>query len=371
MTGLESAIRNALERAGARDAATRARIYDAARSALEKGLAQRADLDPAVAQAQRDRFEALVRDVEAEEAEREAEAVEIGGIARDAEEPAGAAAPRLEGVRRETPAEVRAPEVSLAPASAPRKAAEAAAAPVAVAAEVKTERTRRGRKIAKRAEKQERRDRRRRRRGGLWSSLFLLLTLLVFGGLALWFVDATGLLQEAGSTNGGPNSFTKFDGGPGLATQGGFVGAWTPIYRPGKDADPAAGSAARVEIVKTERGQAARITSTSPGADGAVRFTVPVAAMQVLAKGKATIALDARDVEGKPTQISIECDFGSLGTCRRRRVDVANEMTDVVFNADVADGATLGGPGAIIINSDVGGRGRPVDIFAVGVQPQR
>lgn len=369
MTGLESAIRNALERAGARDAATRERIYAAARAALDKGLDQRSDLDPAAAEAQRERFEALVGEIEAEEAARE-EPVEIGGIGRE-EAAASAGAPRVEAERREAREGSGAPEVVLAPAAAPRKAAGAeAVAPVAVAVDEKPERTRRGRKIARREAKQERRNRRRDRRYGLFSSLFFLVTLLVFGGLALWFVNATGLLQTTGAAGGGPNSFTKFDGGPGLVTQGGFVGAWTPIYRPGKDAAPAAGPAATVEIVKTERGQAARITSANAGADGAVHIAVPVAAMQVLAAGKATIALDARDVEGKPTQISIECDFGSLGTCRRRRVDVANEMTDVVFNADVADGATPNGPGSIIINSDIAGKGRPVDIFAIGVQPQ-
>lgn len=67
MSGLETAIRNALERSDRSNAEIRARIYQSARQALENGLQKQQIEDPEVISVQRQRLEAVIRAIEMEE----------------------------------------------------------------------------------------------------------------------------------------------------------------------------------------------------------------------------------------------------------------------------------------------------------------
>jgi cytoskeletal protein RodZ len=71
VSGLETAIRNALSRSERGDATIRARIYQTARQALEAGLTRQAVTDPHVIAAERQRLEMKIREIEGEERERE------------------------------------------------------------------------------------------------------------------------------------------------------------------------------------------------------------------------------------------------------------------------------------------------------------
>lgn len=371
MTGLETAIRSALERAGASDAATRERVYRSARAALEKGLAQRPDLDPEAADAQRQRFEALVREIEEDEVRSREDADRTSGLA-SAPAPA-AEIPVVEADRSERRApSAEAPVIAISEGrlgASPGVAREMPAAETVVG-EVKPERTRRGRKKEAREEKRARRERRKGRGSGLLSTLFLLVTLIVFGGIALWFLDVSGLLDESRQGGGGPASFSRRNAeGAGLMTSGGFVGDWIPVFRAGKDDPPSPGSAATVEPIKDEQGQAVRITSAGNGPEARVRISFPIDTLRRMAGNEWVIALNARAAGSEPTQIAIECAFGSLGDCGRRRIDVAVETTDIVFKVDFTKGTPPAEPGYLLVNSDISGQGKAIDLFAVGLHP--
>lgn len=88
MSGLETAIRNALSRADRGDATVRARIYQSARQALEAGLVKQDITDPEVIGAQRVRLEHKIREIEFEERERLREETRLAREAQvDAEAP--------------------------------------------------------------------------------------------------------------------------------------------------------------------------------------------------------------------------------------------------------------------------------------------
>ena len=70
MNGLETAIRNALERSDRTNAETRARIYQSARQALESGLRKQNINDAEMVAHQRHRLEALIHAIEQEERSR-------------------------------------------------------------------------------------------------------------------------------------------------------------------------------------------------------------------------------------------------------------------------------------------------------------
>lgn len=67
LSGLEQAIRNALERAERSDPDIRARIYQSARNALDVGLRKQEIADPSVIERQRQRLEVTIGEIEHEE----------------------------------------------------------------------------------------------------------------------------------------------------------------------------------------------------------------------------------------------------------------------------------------------------------------
>ena len=66
MTGMEAAIRGALDKAGIPGAQARRRIYDSARSALDRSLERQGITDPERIDDHRHRLEVLIASIEAE-----------------------------------------------------------------------------------------------------------------------------------------------------------------------------------------------------------------------------------------------------------------------------------------------------------------
>ncbi len=74
----------------------------------------------------------------------------------------------------------------------------------------------------------------------------------------------------------------------------------------------------------------------------------------------------ARAEEGKPTQMSVACNFGELGDCGRKRYEVATAPGDYLFEVELPD-VQPGAGGTIAINTDVGDTGKAIDIFEIKV----
>ncbi len=391
MTGLDAAIREAIDRAGARDAAARELVYQSARQALESGLARHRDLDRETADEQRRRFDELVRRIEAEKVAQDAPAAN----APAAPEPR-AFPPHADDPDADDPVEPFAMEpidppdatfgsptarMAVPDAGRPSGPPEPVARPAdpfdGLQAEVRAERRPTKKEIRRNERKEAGRKRGERRRprtaARVMSAIFLLVSVIAFGALALWFVNASGLLGTTVTAGGGASSFRKFDSAssgaaPGLMTEDSFGKAWTPIFAPGKSGEVSPGPAAHVEKVTDERGGALRLTSTTAGPDGDLRIRVPADLMDRMAGKTSVIALNVRAVGGRPTQIAIECAFSALGDCSRRRFDVAAEMTDVVMKLGFSKGAPPRKAGYLLLNTDVEGKGRSIDLFAVGLR---
>jgi hypothetical protein len=99
LSGLEQAIRNALERAERADPDIRARIYQSARNALDVGLRKQDINDMTVVERQRQRLEATIREIEDEEMARLRSIAQFERVALEREpepEPAEEPAPVVE-----------------------------------------------------------------------------------------------------------------------------------------------------------------------------------------------------------------------------------------------------------------------------------
>lgn len=380
MSGLETAIRHALERSERENSETRARIYQSARNALEAGLKKQDVHDPDVVAQQRHRLEAIIRAIEIEE--------------RAALKAAAAVAPPQ--ASRQEPVDVS-PSVELdeglheradrnMPVDGPvseerldggldggldglraerRTAAAETPAPAPAAG-------RRGRNARKADPKP------RRRRSSFLSFVMVVTVLVAAVGTAAWWVQTSGLLKspaERDTSVANPPATVRsedFDGGAGLKTLGsrsGFSGDWIDVFTPGEADKVKAGSQAAADPVSDEGGRRLRITSASAGSDGNVLVEIPASVLEQISGKTSTLALSVRADEGKPTQFSVECDFSTLGDCGRHRFTAHDEKNDMLFKVTFDRSLAPNAPGHILVNSDVTGAGNSLSLYAIRVLP--
>ncbi len=390
MSGLETAIRNALERSDRTNAETRARIYQSARQALEAGLQKQGIEDQNVVAQQRHRLEAVIHAIETEERAAlkarpapapsvsldDAVAPRAGAAARSEPQPSAPADGRREpAFSGQTPrdgqsdgglgglrADRDGPVVSTAAAGevAARQASEGrgAIAPDVRAAD--------GRK-------------RRRKRGSLLSLTMVVATLLAAVVAAVWWVETNNLLQSpaARDTNVANPPATvasqDFDGAAGLQTLGaqeGFTGDWVEVYTPGKtEAAVTPGPQATAEPVNDDGGQRILLTSGDADADGDVTIEIPAEILAELSGKTSTLALTVQATPGKSTEFAVECNFSSLGECGRHRFTLHDERVDMLFKVTFDRSLAPSAAGQIVINSDISGGGKGLNLYAIRVLP--
>lgn len=429
MSGLETAIRNALDRSNRADREIRTRIYQSARQALDAGLRKQGVTDRLIIMQQHERLEEKIHEIEMEELQRLAQPEQAPEIAVERPpEPIHvpvappAAPPAVEAVLNEAAPQPAAqkPEIVLggesrlsspaasqvAPpvASAPPVTPAAAAAPIAAAEgfgdfgatrsdriEVERVEARPGakREKAKPAKTRktapppsgtgldvppERAAKPRKRRGFLSHLLTWIITLAVVGGVCWWFYQS-GMVQSfieeamraaerpAGSGQGSAEGPIAFD------PRSGFSDDWVEIFVPSKVAEMKPGPQARVEAVDGSEGRAVRILSATPGEGGDVAIDVPPEVLREMAGKSSTVALTLQSGQDRSTQLSVRCDFGSLGVCSRHRFTATQEKLEALFRVTFDRSLAPNRPGQLIINSGIDGADRPVLLYSVRILP--
>ncbi|WLS09816.1 biotin transporter BioY [Shinella sumterensis] len=375
MSGLEAAIRNALTRSERGNAEVRARIYQSARNALEAGLRKQDINDPEAVAAQRHRLEATIRQIEAEERAQASAAVsevraeprvemrpepEMRAERDTRPEPTLETEPRIEPERRAPAGDMGAirPERMERLGEGGAQATAAAATPASQSSDFRPERVAKARK----------------RRGRLFSFLLVLATLVAAFGALAWWVTSSGLLDDLQDDSRPPArvSAEDFSGEDpikkALDTQSRFTSDWRPVFTPGDVAKLSAGAAGRFESVSTSDGQAVRVTSTNPERDGAVQIEVSPEVLGEMGGKTSTIALTVQAAGDKPVQVSVECDFSTMGGCGRHRFTVS-ERTDILFQVEFDRSLSPSEPGHLLLNSDIAGGGAGVNLYAVRILP--
>lgn len=400
MNGLEAAIRNALERSDRTNAETRARIYQSARQALESGLRKQNINDAEMVAHQRHRLEALIHAIEQEERSR------LDHVVSPPEPP-----------MRPSAAEARAPvsappvaaPLAASPRAEPRFAEPSHAAPLSGGAGEGLIASRShgsapsldepdghalgeavDRAIEVRAEAP---IRSRKPRRGIYSRLFALSVLFATLGMGAWWVYSTGLLlSEAERDTSVPNPPPRaeaedFNGAEpkappaaeqpaeptaeprALDMQSGFSDSWLEVFEPKQISAIRARGNALVDVVAASDGTAVQVTSRSADDDGSAEITVPTEVLQEMAGRTSTIAVTLQSADDKPVQISLACDFGRLGECARHRFTVNPEKSDVLFRVSFDRTMAPGTAGRLLLNGDLGGTGRGVNLYSVRILP--
>ncbi|THV17171.1 hypothetical protein [Rhizobium rhizophilum] len=395
MSGLETAIRNALERSDRANAETRARVYQSARQALETGLGKQNIDDPEVINYQRRRLEALIHSIEQEERARleirpEISAPSVAGpsAAPAAPTPRAAPEPAMAPSSERSAGRVEPGFASLDQAGgrgagqdepsfddeiemSPRVARDAHANDEGPMPDMRSERPLKA----------------PRRRRGRVARLLMLSVFVATFGIGAWWVYSSGLLlSDAERDTSVPNppprveseDFTEATdpaaepqaaGPQALDARGGFSDDWIEVFEPQQVSAIRPRANALVDIVTASDGSAAQIVSRSRDEAGAVEVTVPAEVLREMAGRTSTIALTLQSTDDDPVQISVECDFPRMGDCPRHRFTVNPQKLDALFRVSFDNGMAPSTPGRLLINADIEGGGRGVNLYAVRVLP--
>jgi hypothetical protein len=431
VSGLETAIRTALDNSDRDSAEVRARIYQSARQALEAGLRKQDITDTDVVAHHRHRLETTIHAIESEERTRlhprqgppevpVPPVVDIPEPVHHVEEPAVRPAPQpvpppqvpphsapshvappysgeeddslaVSGETRDyrsasSRADMHADDMSLDDMSAGR-ADQLGAAPTG---EMRAEPQKRA-TTQKRGNMDFRPERAavRRKPRKFFSRLLVWCVLLAFIGMGGWWAYTSGILLTAAQRDtsvANPPARTQpedFDGNQSAANgsssqsdepvtidpQNGFSADWIEVFKPSDAAKIENGARARTENINETEGPAVRLTSQSGNADGNIAISVPANVLQQLAGKASTIALTLQSTSDEPTQITVECDFQSLGNCARHRFSVTREKSDALLQVHFDRSLAPNSPGKLMINSDVDGKARGINLFAVRILP--
>ncbi|MER8752426.1 hypothetical protein NKH57_24720 [Mesorhizobium sp. M1050] len=380
MDAIEKAIRNALEKGNAEDRAFRERVYRAAFSALDRALKANPDVTVELAIKRRKAIQAKITEIESEflpavsdvGPQGDAPAVELGADS----------APAVEaGQQPSAPAVVDGPVQSAS--DAPRSASDAprsrvlpvvpdimpdAALPDAPSIDMSAPAS-----AGAAAEVAPDRDERRIRGRRLpLTAIFLTVTLLAAVGIGLFFAVQTGVFKTQAQLDTAPpqapptvndDDFTP-PGGPAKPGAADQAHDWINVFSPTDASHVSAPSDAKAEVMKDDTGSFLRIRSGASGS--AISFDVGQGVLEKLAGKHAVFDIIARSEEGKETQVSVDCNFGELGDCGRKRYAVGQQQNEYLFDVKFPD-KRPGSAGTIAINSDFDKQGKAADIYEIRV----
>jgi hypothetical protein len=207
------------------------------------------------------------------------------------------------------------------------------------------------------------------------TAIFLGVTLLAAAGIGLYFAAQTGVFKSAAELDTAPpqtpptvedDDFTPpGDTAPPLnAGEADEARDWINVFSPSDPTLVSAPSDAKAEVMQDDSGSFLRIRSGASGS--AISFDVEQGVLDKLAGKHATFDIIARSEEGQETQISVDCNFGELGDCGRKRYAVGHERNEYLFDVRFPD-KRPGAAGTIAINSDFDKQGKSVDIYEIRV----
>jgi hypothetical protein len=205
------------------------------------------------------------------------------------------------------------------------------------------------------------------------AAVFLGVTVLAVVAIGIWWAISTGLIKlpqpadDDGITQPAAEDETYVPGAEEAPAKPGEPDAsrnWTPVFSPSDPTTVNAPGDTKADAMKDDSGDFLRIRSGASGS--AIIFDVPQGVLEQIAGKHAVFDIVARAEEGKSTQISIDCNFGELGDCGRKRYEVGYEKGDFLFEMELPKKAP-GAEGTIAINSDIDNGGKAIDVYEIKV----
>ena len=215
----------------------------------------------------------------------------------------------------------------------------------------------------------ERNEFRVRKRRTSMAVMFTAVTVFAAIGIGGWWAYQTGLFRLPEMNPNLPQEVTGEDyeppaeGGPGIPNADADRN-WISVFEP---SDPSLVNAPSGTTAEVQQDDTGTFCASAPAAAAAIVFdNVGQGILQQIAGRKAVFDIIARAEEGKETQISVNCDFGELGDCGRKRYAVGYQRGEYLFDVELPD-QNPGASGSIAIASDITSGGAAVDIYEIRV----
>ena len=373
LDAIEKAIRNAFEKGDPDDRAFRERVYRSAFAALDRALLANPGVTVEVAIKRRKAMQAKIAEIESEflpAVPGAAPEVHIGEHAPAAEAPMGVPAtpePRIEpsvGAGHRSEPGIDAPRSRVLPSVPdimPDRTLPGGPSPEDI-------------RLAGGPEVRPDRDARRVGRRLPLTAIFFGITLLAAVGIGLWWAVQTGAFKTLEELGQPPSPTPTVSGEdytpdagaktPKLSSDGAQNRHWINVFSPANPAQVATPSDAKAAVMKDDSGSFLRVTSGPAGS--AISFDVGQGILEQIAGKHAVFDIIARAEDGKETQMSVDCNFGELGDCGRKRYAVGNQRNEYLFDVQMP-AKRPGAAGSIAINSDFDKQGKSVDIYEIRV----
>lgn len=138
---------------------------------------------------------------------------------------------------------------------------------------------------------------------------------------------------------------------------------WVTIFTPSQPDRISVQGRATAEIGGSGNARYARIKS--PTVNDTISFDIGQGVLDQLEGKQATFEVIVRSDTGGTVQMSVSCDFGALGDCGRKRYDVTDQQSSLLFDLSTPEVKPANTAGRIIFTSDISGAGKSVDIYAI------
>ncbi|RWE47662.1 MAG: hypothetical protein EOS79_10425 [Mesorhizobium sp.] len=397
MDAIEKAIRNAFEKGNAEDRVFREKVYRSAFAALDRVLQANPNVTVEAAINRRKAVQAKIAEIESEflpavqavpDVTLPSESGSPAGYGGQAsvDTPAPSSAPPVDAPRQAPAQGVPSPSITIDgpvqpdAADAPRSRVlprvpdimPDEALPNAPSLDDSP-----GASVGNGAEVAPDRDERRIRGRRLpLTAIFVVATLVAATGIGLYFAKQTGVFKTAAELNTGPPEPTPTlededssqpegeTGSPQKPGEADQSKNWINVFSPADPTHVSTPSDAGADVMKDDTGHFLRIRSGASGS--AIAFDVGQGVLEKLAGKHAMFDIIARSEEGKETQISVDCNFGELGDCGRKRYAVGHERNEYLFDVQFP-AKHPGAAGTIAVNSDFDKQGKSVDIYEIRV----
>lgn len=334
MQGIESAIRNALTKADSSDPAMRQRIYKSVWSAHERAMAANTQLSDQQRAERREKLKTAISQVE-EEMRQPVSPVVAEPLAAEPRYDGGLGVPELD--RTEMRAQPDAPRKRRGKAKAePDLGYEPdIAQPVAP----------------------------KKRKKSRLVSLGLPLAFLLTAGFIGWSVYNSFVTVGPVSNNS-----HSLPGNIAPVMQGNEADSkdWITIFTPSQPNRMSVQGQATAEIAGSGTSRYVRVKS--PTAHDTASFDIGQGVLDQIEGKQATFEVMVRSDDGGTVQMSVSCDLGTLGDCGRKRYDVTDQQSSLLFDLAVPEVSSPNSAGRIIVASDINGSGKSVDIYAIRVK---
>ena len=388
LAGFEDLIRSAIEKQGNLSAEEREGIYNSSRQALERMLSKNPSLDQNAATAQRQRLQKAIVDIEASYANAPAT-------------PPAPAAPPPEPSRTPAPApnlktsppapelksepELRASVEPVETGDLSAVAPDRPAAPIPVSASAGDQSQPRIEpemqvpdipmpahaeddvEIAPEPEPFNPMLLKKRKKRP-YAKLLLWTIIWVGIGVAGWWAWTFGPdLIKARLDGSVPNPNPAIESGSFVPEGGeGWVNVFEPDANP-QDLDLANRSAA--ELIQADGRTFARISSNPGNSSNTVLVKIPRGVLETLQGEAATFEVMLRSSGDDQQQFAIFCEFKSMGSCGRKRFTARKQIEAYIFDVLVNDELIGRNQSAYMaFNTDLGLRGKPLDLFSIRVR---